>query len=155
MKRPAPQCNWLWLMHRLPICQSQRPNVNGNEWCTKCNQKLPVDCARAQRFLDFDRTKIWRYDFLNLSAPAMNSFKQLCPWCDFSVMRLEIFVAPTTRDMIVAPWWELSRVFVAYTYGVVSRVNGPPTPPHGMGGVGTRIRYTYYISTLCKLSTLP
>ena len=41
-----------------------------------------------------------------------------------------------------------------YIYGVVSRVNGPP--PHGMGkGVGTRIRYTHCISTLCRLSTLP
>ena len=41
-----------------------------------------------------------------------------------------------------------------YIYGVVSRVNGPP--PHDMGGgVGTRIRYTHCISTLCRLSTLP
>ena len=40
-----------------------------------------------------------------------------------------------------------------YIYGVVSRVNGPP-PWYG-GGVGTRIRYTHCISTLCRLSTLP
>ena len=39
-------------------------------------------------------------------------------------------------------------------YGVVSRVNGPPPMVWG-GGVGTRIRYTHCISTLCRLSTLP
>ena len=37
-------------------------------------------------------------------------------------------------------------------YGVVSRVNGPPP---WYGGVGTRIRYTHCISTVCRLSTLP
>ena len=31
----------------------------------------------------------------------------------------------------------------------------PPPPWYGGGGVGTRIRYTHCISTLCRLSTLP
>ena len=112
LSRPAPQCKWPWLMHRLPTCQSQRPNVNGYEWCTHFFQKLHMNCARA-RISWFGPKKIWRYDLLDSLAPAMNSFKKWCPWCDFSVvMWLEFFVAPATRDVTAAPWCELSRALV-------------------------------------------
>ena len=104
---------WPWLMHRLPTCQNQRPNVNGCEWCTHFFQKLHMNCARA-RISWFGPKKIWRYDLLDSLAPAMNSFKKWCPWCDFSVvMWLEFFVAPATRDVTAAPWCELSRALVS------------------------------------------
>ena len=114
LSKPAPQCKRLWLMHRLPTCQNQRPNVNGYEWCTHFFQNcIWTARVRAQGFLDLDRKK-WRYDLLDSLAPAMNSFKNWCPWCDFSVvMWLEFFVAPATRDVTAAPWCELSRALVS------------------------------------------
>ena len=71
-----------------------------------------MDCART-RISWFWSKKIWRHDLLDSLAPAMNSFKKWCPWCDFSVvMWLEFFVAPATRDVTAAPWCDLSRVLV-------------------------------------------
>ena len=40
-------------------------------------------------------------------------------------------------------------------YMVSCPVLTDPPPPMVWGGVGTRIRYTHCISTLCRLSTLP
>ena len=45
-------------------------------------------------------------------------------------------------------------IIVLYIYGVVSLLTVPPPMVWG-GGVGTRIRYTHCISSLCRLSTLP
>ena len=46
LSRPAPQCKWPWLMHRLPTCQEQRPNVNGYDWCIDNLSKPAPQCKR-------------------------------------------------------------------------------------------------------------
>ena len=119
---------WLWQL-TCPswVMRSCRTPIPGLVPTFRCPAKWLMELHTASLFLKISCT---------FSVTSKNCFKN--SWNDNEWM----------NDI-------LYTILCIYIYMVSCPVLTDP-PPHGMGGgVGTRIRYTHCISTLCRLSTLP
>ena len=73
LSKPAPQCKRLWLMHWLPTCQNQRPNVNGYDWCEVFHLSKPAPQGK----------RLWlmhRLPTCQNQRPNVNGYD----WCEVS-----------------------------------------------------------------------
>ena len=96
---------------------------------------------------------------LHCSNALFDALFQIVLWCWLGFKSRTWECASQSQLIWVHPV-QLAKAYTLYMFRcpLAYMVSCPvlTDPPHGMGGgVGTRIRYTHCISTLCRLSTLP